>query len=416
MKNTINDSASTTNAQVPVSNSSPGKHSFLFFLIFIAILGAFSSLVNDMYLPTIPKMMREFHTTPSMTQMGLSMVMIGLGIGSVIWGSLSDHYGRKPILIISLIIFAVGTAVSLLSKNIIFFIWCRLFQGIGAGGAMVLSYSIPTDLYGGRQLAKVMALVGAINGFAPATAPLIGGLLADSTGWRGIFILLLLIGIGMLIWSWRRPESLPPSKRLPSDGLKPYLKAYGALFRDGRFMIYVLLKAIGIGLLYAYISSAPFIYQDHYGFSSLTFGLIFGANALAIALGSTLVMKFKVLKKGLVTGTLIMILFALAEAFVMYHELHFVWYEIMVIPMLLGSGMLFSSANSLGMEEGKSDAGTAGAIMNVVKYVFAAVVAPIVGIGNILHSSAWSFVAIAVIAVILVIPAYRLKPLQSMIK
>lgn len=402
-----------------ISTSSPntqGKHSFLLFLIFIAILGAFSSLVNDMYLPTIPKMMREFHTTPSMTQMGLSMAMIGLGIGSVIWGSLSDHYGRKPVLLLSLGIFGVGTAVSLLSESIMFFIICRLFQGIGAGGAMVLSYSIPTDLYQGRQLAKVMALVGAINGFAPATAPLIGGFMADSTGWRGIFILLLIIGVLMLVWSWQRPESLSESKRLPADGLKPYFKAYGTLFSDRRFMVYVLLKAIGIGLLYAYISSAPFIYQEHYGFSSVKFGLIFGANAVAIAAGSALVVRFRVLKQGLVVGTVIMSLFAMLEALVMYHEMHFLWYELAVIPMLVGGGMLFSSANSLGMEEGQADAGTAGAIMNVVKYIFAAIVAPLVGIGNILHSSAWCFVALAVIALAFTIPAIRMKPLQSMIE
>ncbi|MDE6266990.1 MAG: multidrug effflux MFS transporter [Muribaculaceae bacterium] len=399
------------------SQSAPSTgRSYIAFLIFIAILGAFSSLVNDMYLPTIPSMVKEFHTTPSMTQLGLSMAMIGLGIGSVIWGSLSDHYGRKPILVISLILFVIGTAVSLFSNSIIFFILCRLVQGIGAGGGMVLSYSIPADRYQGRQLATVMALVGAINGIAPAGSPLIGGFMADSVGWRGIFVVLLVIGVVMLLWSLRRPESLDPSKRMTGKGIKEYVNAYFSLFADRRFMTYVLLKAIGIGLLYAYISSATFIYQEHYGFSSMQFGMIFGANALAIAVGSTLVMKFKVLKQGLVTGTVIMSVFAIGEAVVMYLALPFVWYEILVIPMLVGSGMLFSSANSLGMEEGKSDAGTAGAILNVVKYVFAAAVAPLVGIGNMLHSSAVCFVAVAVIALILVIPAIRLKPLAEMIK
>ncbi|MDE7153913.1 MAG: multidrug effflux MFS transporter [Muribaculaceae bacterium] len=402
----------------PATSSANGGtgRSFITFLIFIAILGAFSSLVNDMYLPTIPKMVKEFHTTPSMTQMGLSMAMLGLGIGSVMWGSLSDRYGRKPILIISLILFVVATGVSLLSESIWFFISCRLVQGIGAGGGMVLSYSIPADRYEGRQLAKVMALVGAINGIAPAGSPLIGGFLADSVGWRGIFVVLLVIGIGMLFWSMRTPESLPQSKRMTGKGLKEYVTAYMTLFRDRRFMIYVLLKAIGIGLLYAYISSATFIYQEHYGFSSMQFGMIFGANALAIAVGSTLVMKFRVLKTGLVAGSVLMSLFALGEAAVMYFALPFVWYEIMVVPMLVGCGMLFSSANSLGMEEGKSDAGTAGAILNVVKYIFAAVVAPLVGLGNMLHSSAICFIAVAAIALLLTIPAYRLKPLAEMMK
>lgn len=386
------------------------------FLIFIAILGAFSSLVNDMYLPTMPSMMREFNTSPSMTQLGLSMVMIGLGIGSAMWGSLSDRYGRKPILLISLTIFAVGTAVSIFSPTIYFFIVCRLFQGIGAGGAMVLSYSIPADKYTGRSLAGVMAVVGAINGIAPALAPTIGGVMADSVGWRGIFVLLLLIGVGMWIWARRTPESLDPDRRLHTSGIRQYLKAYATLFRNGRFMIYVLLKSIGIGLLFAYISSAPFIIQEHYGFNAIEFGLIFGGNAIAIALGAMLVMKFRTLKYGLIAGSFIMIFFALGEAWVMYNTDHFLAYEAMAIPMLAGSGMVFSSANSLGMDVGRGDAGTAAAILNVIKYIFAAIVSPLVGIGNIMHSSAIAFVCIAFVALALVIPAMRLKPLSDMVK
>ncbi|MDE6336315.1 MAG: MFS transporter, partial [Muribaculaceae bacterium] len=113
---------------------SPAPKNYGLFVTFIAIIGAFSSLVNDMYLPTIPSMMKEFHTTPSMTQMGISMAMAGMGLGSVLWGSASDRYGRKPILLISLIIFALATGMSLLSHTITFFIICRLFQGLGAGG------------------------------------------------------------------------------------------------------------------------------------------------------------------------------------------------------------------------------------------------------------------------------------------
>ena len=393
-----------------------GRHTFLFFLIYIAILGAFSSLVNDMYLPTIPSMMREFHTTPSMTQLGLSMTMLGLGIGSAIWGSLSDRYGRKPILLWSLAIFGLSTAVLVFSKTILFFVVMRLFQGFGAGGAMVLSYSIPADRYSGRQLAKVMALVGAINGFAPAVAPLAGGFMADVTGWRGIFVVLFALGVFMLLWTTRRPESLPTSERITGKGLRAYAKAYGALFTNGRFMIYVLIKAIGIGLLYAYISSAPFIIQDRLHFSASVFGMILGANAIAIAVGSTLVMRFKVLKTGLITGTCIMSLFAIGLGAVVYTGYGIVLFELMAVPMLLGSGMVFAAANSLGMEVGRADAGTASAIINVVKYVFAAVAAPLVGLGNMLHSTGITFGAIALIALILAAVASRLKPLQAMIK
>ena len=392
------------------------RGSYIAFLIFIAILGAFSSLVNDMYLPTMPAMRREFHCSTSMTQMGLTMVMLGLGIGSVIWGSLSDRYGRKPMLLYSLGLFAVATLVSIFSDSIYFFIICRLFQGIGAGGGMVLSYSIPTDLYQGRQLAKVMALVGAINGIAPAASPIVGGAMADSVGWRGIFVLLLVIGVGMFFWSIKRPESLAPDKRIQGKGLKEYLKPYGMLFRNGRFMIYVLIKAIGIGMLYGYISASPFIIQDRYGYTAGEFGLILGANAIAIAVGSTLVMKFKVLKRGLETGTVIMSVAAIGLAVIWIMGKGLLWFEIMAVPMLLGSGMLFSSANSLGMQVGRADAGTASAILNVVKYIFAAVVSPLVGLGDIMRSSGIAFIIIAAIALGLTLLAIRLKPLASMVK
>lgn len=389
------------------------KHYGLF-VTFIAIIGAFSSLVNDMYLPTIPSMMREFHTTPSMTQMGISMAMLGMGLGSVVWGSTSDRYGRKPILIVSLVIFVLSTALSLFSRTITFFIICRLFQGLGAGGAMVLSTSIPADVYMGRQLAKLMAIIGAINGVAPALGPVVGGFMADSVGWQGIFVLLLVIGIVMTCWTTRYQDTLPPQRRMQARSFKDYITAYRTLLANRRFMIYVTIKAVAIGLLYAYISSAPFIIQSHYGFDAMMFGLIFGGNALAMSVGSSLALRFKVLKQALVVGCVGMFVFAVAEAAVMWNESSFILYELFAVPMLLFSGMIFSSANTLSMEVGRQEAGTASAILSVVKYAFAAVVSPLVGLGNMFHSAAIAFVSVTAIALVLAWMASRLTPLADM--
>lgn len=399
----------------PTSSSlSQAPKNYGLFVTFIAIIGAFSSLVNDMYLPTIPSMMKEFHTTPSMTQMGISMAMAGMGLGSIFWGSASDRYGRKPILIISLIVFVLSTALSLFSRNIGFFISCRLFQGLGAGGAMVLSTSIPADVYMGRQLAKLMAIVGAINGIAPALGPVLGGFMADWVGWKGIFIVLLVIGVGMTFWTTRYNETLPPQRRLQARSFSDYIKAYRTLFTNKRFMIYVTIKAVAIGLLYAYISSAPFLIQTHYGFSAMTFGLIFGGNAIAMSIGSSLALRFKVMKQGMVVGCIGMFVFAVAEAFVMWHEASFLLYELCAVPMLLFSGMIFSSSNTLSMEVGRDEAGTASAILSVVKYAFAAVVSPLVGLGNMFHSAAIAFVVITSIALVLAWQASRLTPLSDM--
>lgn len=408
------DKVTTASSNPGTSGISSAPRNYGLFVTFIAIIGAFSSLVNDMYLPTIPTMMREFHTTPSMTQMGISMAMIGMGLGSVLWGSASDRYGRKPILLISLIIFVLSTVVSLFSETITFFIVCRLFQGLGAGGAMVLSTSIPADVYMGRQLAKLMAIIGAVNGVAPALGPVVGGFMADLVGWRGIFVVLLVIGGVMTFWTTRYKETLPPQRRLQAHSLSDYIKAYRSLFCNGRFMIYVTIKAVAIGLLYAYISSAPFILQSHYGFSAMTFGLIFGGNALAMSIGSTLAVRFKVMKQGLVVGCIGMFVFAVADAFVIWNESGFLWYELFALPMLLFSGMIFSSANTLSMEVGRGEAGTASAILSVVKYAFAAVVSPLVGLGNMFHSTAIAYVAVTFVALLLAWMAYHLKALPDM--
>ncbi len=390
--------------------------SYGLFVVFIAIIGAFSSLVNDMYLPTIPAMMREFHTTPSMTQMGLSMAMLGMGIGSVLWGSLSDHFGRKPILIISLLIFALSTGVALLSPDITFFVAVRLVQGFGAGGAMVLSTSIPADIFAGRQLGKLMGIVGAINGVAPAAGPLLGGFLADRVGWRGIFVVLLAIGIGMTIWTTLTNETLPPARRIAARRLSDYLKSYRTMLLNGRFMIYVVIKALGIALLYAYISSGPFIIQDHYHFSALTFGIIFGANALAIAAGAMLAPRFRIMKQAMVVGTVGMFLLSLGMAAVMWYELPFWAYELVAVPLVLCLGMIFSSANTLAMDVGRADAGTSSAILGVVKYILAAIVSPLCGLGNLMHSSAVVVIVTAAIALLFAFLAYRLSPLSDMVK
>ena len=279
---------------------------------------------------------------------------------------------------------------------------------------MVLSTSIPADVYMGRQLAKLMAIIGVVNGVAPAVAPVVGGVMADWMGWRGIFVVLLIIGVVMTIWTTRYKETLPPQRRLQVHSFSDYLKAYRNLFTNGRFMIYVTIKAVAIGLLYAYIASAPFILQSHYGFSALAFGLIFGGNALAMSVGSTLALRFKVMKQGLVVGCIGMFIFAVAEAIVMWGQGAFVWYEIFAVPMLLFSGMIFSSANTLSMEVGRSEAGTASAILSVVKYAFAAVVSPLVGLGNMFHSTAIAFVVVTAIALILAWKASRLPSLADM--
>ncbi|GEM_PF-6522078 len=162
----------------PSSTSTPTSAvavNFTFLVLYLAGLSAFGSFVNDMYTPSLPSMCRYFHCSVPVVQLGLTMGMLGLGIGQIVLGPVSFRYGRKPVLVASILFFIAAATVSIFSPTIHFFLVCRFFQGIGASGGYFLARTIPADVYGGRRLAKAMAVMGAINGFAPASAPVIGG-------------------------------------------------------------------------------------------------------------------------------------------------------------------------------------------------------------------------------------------------
>ena len=153
-----------------------------FLVCLLGMLSAFGPFVTDMYLPALPQQQDFFGTDASMVQLSLSTSMFGLAVGQVFFGPLSEKYGRKPVVIASLWIFIVSSIACIYAWSIEFFVAMRLLQGIGGSGGIVFSRSIATDRYWGEKLAKMMAIIGAINGIAPVTAPVLGGMMTDSLG------------------------------------------------------------------------------------------------------------------------------------------------------------------------------------------------------------------------------------------
>lgn len=398
-------SSSPTPPQVPTLS---GGY-YIFLILFLVLLSAFGSFVNDMYLPTLPEMVRAFHTSRSTVQLGLTFGMIGLGLGELILGPLSDRFGRKPILVGALIVFCIGAMCSVWSKTIHIFLWWRLVQGIGASGGYFLARTIPADLYKGRTLAKVMAIVGAINGFAPASAPVIGGLVARSINWQGIFWILFGFSAMLLLLTIPFRESLPVDRRVRGRFGSAF-KNFAVLVRNRHFMTHVLLKGSALGVLFAYISSAPFIIQDHYHFSQLQFGLFMGVNALAVAAGASAAIRFKPLKRAAVIAAWGLAT-VIAVQYVCFYTINNVWiYDALNLPMLFCLGMIFTVGNTLAMNEGRACAGDASALVGFVGYVFGAVVSPLVGLGDILHSTP---LCMTILTVIVVISAHKSRELPA---
>lgn len=380
-------------------NAGGVKRNYAFLVFFLVIVASLGSFVNDMYTPALPAMCRFFGCSVSLGQLGLTMGMIGLGVGQMILGPLSDRYGRKPVLIGSVILFIVSAIASVFSPSIHIFNACRLFQGLGASGGYFLARTIPADLYAGRQLAQLMALTGAINGIAPAAAPVLGGITADDWGWKGVFVVLAGFALVILAVSPFLKESLPKSRRTTGAWWKS-LPGYMSLLKNRPFMIHICFKGAALGMLFAYISAAPFIVQTHYGFSQTHYGLLIGFNAIFVASGSMLAMKFKPLKKAARTGTLILVPATLAQAVCLWFVHSLIAYEICMAVMLFALGLIFTTTNTLAMNEGRQRAGEASALLGLAGYVVGATVAPLVGLGNVMHSEAIALVALALIVLV----------------
>lgn len=376
---------------------------YVSFIIFLGMISALGPFVTDMYLPTLPSMAKIFHTTPSLVQMGLAMSMLGLAVGQIFFGPLSDKYGRRAILMAATALFLVSTVAAIYSPTIEFFNYCRFLQGLGGAGGIVLSRSISTDCYSGRELAKTLAIIGAINGIAPVTAPIIGGLVAGAVGWQGIFWILFAVGVVILAMGLGFKESLPREKR-HTGSVFSLMYAFPRLLKLRYFRCYVLLYGFTNAVLFAYISSASFIIQNYFGFSEMLFALIFGVNALGIALGSAMSLKFKRLCSAALFGAVGISFIAILQLAGHLLVDEFMIYEPLTFVMLIFAGYIFTSSTTLAMDEGREYIGAASAIFGATGFLFGGIVSPLVGLGNIMTTS---LVIIAVCSLLALVLAVR---------
>lgn len=362
------------------------KSYYLFLIVFLGLLSAFGPFITDMYLPTLPAMADIFNTTPTKVQVGLTTSLIGLAVGQLFFGPLSDKYGRKPIIIGSLVLFSISSVASIYSPNIDFFNVCRFFQGLGGAGGVVISRSVATDCYTGRELTKTMAIIAGINSIAPVVAPVTGGLLAESIGWKGIFWVLFGIGIFLLAFTYPFVESLTSEKRHKGKILSLF-KTIPSLFKIRLFVYLVIVYIFTYGSLFGYISSSSFIVQNYYGLSELWFSLVFAINAIAMGIGSGIVMKFKNLSKIILVGCVGILMVSLLQLIFYYLFDNFFVYEGMTLLLAFWLGFIFTSTATLAMDTGRIHTGSASAILGTSGFLFGGIVSPLVGFGNILTTT-----------------------------
>ena len=361
-------------------------NSKLFLVLLLGVLSAFGPFVVDLYLPSLPQLADYFNTHASMTQLTLTTAMIGLGVGQLFIGPLSDKYGRKKPLIISLLIYVVSTVLIVFSPNIESMIVLRTLQGLSSAGSLVISRAVATDLYRGREMTRFFGLLMTINGLAPIISPILGSILIEYINWKGVFVFLALLGVVVLLFCFRLRESLLPENRQQGSIFASFA-IFGNLLKNRLFMSFVGIQTLLLGAMFAYIAASPFIFQTFYGLNAVAFGVCFGVNGAALVIGSTRGAKLtnrRVMVLGMV-GFSVAAIYTIAMLVI---QPHWILVEMGLFTMLMMMGFTFPAISSLAMESERQNAGSASAMLGFAPFFFGGIVSPLVGIGNIFYATA----------------------------
>ncbi|RMX06475.1 Bcr/CflA family drug resistance efflux transporter [Corticibacter populi] len=252
----------------------------------LAILTAFAPFATDMYLPGMSLMEGAFQTTPGRMQATVSVFFLGLAIGQVIYGPLSDRFGRKPPLLAGTVIYTLAALACAWASSVEMFIALRLLQALGGAAGMLIVRAIISDLFDRTETARVLSLMMMVMMLAPIIAPLAGGWLMVHLGWQSIFW--FMFGYGLLCVAlalWCVPESLPPARRQPL-GFASTFEAYRSLLGQAAFVVPALAAGLAMASMFAYITGSEFVFIQLHGLTPQQYSALFAFNAFGIILAN----------------------------------------------------------------------------------------------------------------------------------
>ena len=354
-------------------------------MVVLGALSTFGPLTTDVYLPGLPQVSDDLGVADSQVQLTLTTCLVGLAVGQVIAGPLSDSLGRRRPLLVGLSLFVLASLGCAAAPSIVILDVLRLVQGLCGAAGIVLARAIVRDHWSGIGAAKIYAtLMGAVS-VGPIVAPSIGGALLGVTDWRGLFLALAGFGVVLLVASsiWVR-ESLPASARREVS-LLVTLRVGRRLLVDRLFIGYTLASALAFGALFSYISGSSFVYQDVFDVSAQVYGLLFGLNGLGLLLGNVANRRLqdragphRLLRGGMLTTLA-------GAALVTVSVLGGLGLAALVVSLLIavfGLGFIASNAVALALEGQAADAGTASALIGMTQFLIGAAAAPFAGIAG----------------------------------
>ncbi|WP_203641529.1 multidrug effflux MFS transporter [Levilactobacillus andaensis] len=359
------------------------KRRLAWLTLLLGTVSATGPLAIDLYLPALPQMKTQFATTASLMQLSITACLIGLALGQLIAGPLSDQYGRRKPLIIGFILFGLVSLAMAFIHSVALLIILRFVQGLAGATGQVLARAVARDLFSGERLTHFYALLNTVNGVFPIIAPIIGGFMIRYVDWQAIFILLAVIGIVIAAAvAVGLHESLPIDQR-QTGGFSASLVAMGKLTVQPSFWPLILATGLVYGALFSYISASTFVFQTGFGMAPQTFSLLYAFNGLGIVVGSNLPGRLAghYTNRQQVTGLL---LIAAMTSAVLLVSLLFpanVWLVaglVLVLVVLIGA--LLTLTVTIIMDQATHNAGSASAVIGLSQDACGGIVSPLVGV------------------------------------
>lgn len=345
-----------------------GKSTGLTFIIILSALMAFTSLSTDIYLPAMPEMAKDLQGNVELTITGF---LIGFCIAQLIWGPLSDNFGRRMPLFIGMALFIVGSIGCALSTNISHIVFWRVFQALGACTGPMLARAMIRDLFSRTRAAQMLSTLMIIMAIAPIAGPLLGGQMIKVTSWHAIFWLLAVIGALMLISLRWLPETLPAEKRVKAS-LPSAFRNYYVLLMNTTFMRFTLCLTFYYVAVYAFVAGSPFVYITFFGIDPQHYGWLFALNIVGV-MGMSMVNRRLVYRYSLEALLKIAVAVAAIAAFVLAlaAKLEIGGIALIVAPIFVFfsmNGIIAATSTAAALDAVPNVAGSASALMGALQY------------------------------------------------
>lgn len=351
----------------------------------LGLLSTFGPISLDLYLPSLPALAADLGASTSGAQLTITACLLGLAVGQLVAGPLSDQFGRRRPLLVGLGCYLLTSLACAFAPNIGLLIVLRLLQGLAGSAGLVIARAVARDLYDGRALLIFFARLVVVSGLAPIVAPLLGGQLARVMDWRGIFLVLAGFALVLLLAGLvGLPESLPVDRR-SAGGLQANLAGFRALLADRLFLGAAFASGLGGATMFAYIAGATFVLQRIYGLSPQGFSYAFGINAFGIValaqMGGRLA-RSRPAARVLGAGLAMNLVGAIAVAVCLLAGAGLTPLLIALWVMVSSIGLMLPTATTLALADYPHQAGRASSLLGLGQYLAGALVAPLVGVAG----------------------------------